>query len=372
MSSNDQSNKSAPPNQDHPYPPPVVAYTPQPFNGATYATPPPPGAYPPPFFAYPPPDANHPENGQGGVPPPAPYMMAFPPPPGMVYAFPPPQGQVPPGAPVQSPPALTKPKRKQVKMACTNCAAACKRCDEGRPCERCLKYGIQDTCQDGQRKERKKGIKRGPYKRKNKNGETEWVPAAQATVASTSAAIHAVAQYASPEGYYGPIYYPTPGTFLAHPPHEVPPGQEGSVSANGQPPIMPYFLPAYPPYAAPYGHPAMYPGPIQQAQQPQQLAQPQQPQVVQPQQTIQQVPNSTMEVSGVADGPSTKKKKEGSPANGAAENAVASGSGTMATSRKRSRAKGGEPRAKKAKTSRGGKDKEGEGSGDRSAPAASV
>ena len=88
------------------------------------------------------------------------------------------------------PAALVRPKRKQVKMAvsssphvfriitqklilnvipkCTNCAAACKRCDEGRPCERCCKYGISDSCQDGVRKERKKGIKRGPYKRKGK------------------------------------------------------------------------------------------------------------------------------------------------------------------------------------------------------------
>jgi hypothetical protein len=191
MSSSEQSNKPTSASPDHAYPPPVVAFATQPFNGATYATQPPPGAYPPPFFAYPPPpDANHTEGGQNGVPPPAPpYMMAFPPPPpGMVYAFPPPQGQgkvirgilvyhvlsmitVPPGTP-PAPPALTKPKRKQVKMACTNCAAACKRCDEGRPCERCQKYGIGDTCRDGQRKERKKGIKRGPYKRKNKNGKS--------------------------------------------------------------------------------------------------------------------------------------------------------------------------------------------------------
>ena len=52
---------------------------------------------------------------------------------------------------------------------CTNCAAACKKCDESRPCERCLKYGTANSCVDGQRKERKKGIKRGPYKRKNKS-----------------------------------------------------------------------------------------------------------------------------------------------------------------------------------------------------------
>ena len=56
-------------------------------------------------------------------------------------------------------------------MACTNCAAACKRCDEDRPCARCQRYGISESCQDGQRKQRKKGVKRGSYKRRNKNGE---------------------------------------------------------------------------------------------------------------------------------------------------------------------------------------------------------
>lgn len=56
---------------------------------------------------------------------------------------------------------------------CTNCAGACKRCDDSRPCERCVKYGIADTCVDGTRKERKKGIKRGPYKRKSKFGSNE-------------------------------------------------------------------------------------------------------------------------------------------------------------------------------------------------------
>lgn len=54
------------------------------------------------------------------------------------------------------------------KFQCTNCAAACKRCDEARPCERCIKYGLADQCLDGVRKERKKGIKRGPYKRKTR------------------------------------------------------------------------------------------------------------------------------------------------------------------------------------------------------------
>ncbi|CAJ0871134.1 336_t:CDS:2 [Entrophospora sp. SA101] len=65
-----------------------------------------------------------------------------------------------------NPPA--KPKRKQVKNACVNCQRACKKCDEGRPCQRCIKYELTDTCQDSIRKERKKGIKRGPYKRRTK------------------------------------------------------------------------------------------------------------------------------------------------------------------------------------------------------------
>ncbi|CAO3631773.1 unnamed protein product [Cunninghamella echinulata] len=62
---------------------------------------------------------------------------------------------------------LTKPKRKQVKNACVNCQKACKKCDDGRPCQRCIKYGLTETCTNSIRKERKKGVKRGPYKRRN-------------------------------------------------------------------------------------------------------------------------------------------------------------------------------------------------------------
>lgn len=82
---------------------------------------------------------------------------------------------------------LAKPKRKQVKNACgkfawtcislidseyvqhailVHCQKACKKCDDGRPCQRCLKYNLADTCRNSIRKERQKGMKRGPYKRK--------------------------------------------------------------------------------------------------------------------------------------------------------------------------------------------------------------
>lgn len=60
----------------------------------------------------------------------------------------------------------TKPKRAQVKNACVNCQRACKKCDNSRPCQRCVKYHLESTCQNSTRKERKRTGKRGPYKRK--------------------------------------------------------------------------------------------------------------------------------------------------------------------------------------------------------------
>ncbi|KAB5595675.1 hypothetical protein CTheo_913 [Ceratobasidium theobromae] len=69
--------------------------------------------------------------------------------------------------------AAVRPKRKQVKNACSACQRACKRCDVGRPCERCIKYGMADSCRDSQRKERKKGVKRGPYKKRDEAGSSD-------------------------------------------------------------------------------------------------------------------------------------------------------------------------------------------------------
>ncbi|KAJ2850507.1 hypothetical protein IWW36_001823 [Coemansia brasiliensis] len=65
--------------------------------------------------------------------------------------------------------APLRPKRAQVKNACVNCQRACKKCDSGRPCQRCIKYNLVDSCVDSKRKPRKKGIKRGPYKKRKKN-----------------------------------------------------------------------------------------------------------------------------------------------------------------------------------------------------------
>jgi hypothetical protein len=67
-------------------------------------------------------------------------------------------------------PLQLRSKRRQVKNACTNCQKACKKCDDARPCLRCVKYGIAEECIDSQRRERKKGVKRGPYKKRDGKG----------------------------------------------------------------------------------------------------------------------------------------------------------------------------------------------------------
>ncbi|KAI8343281.1 hypothetical protein BC941DRAFT_448100 [Chlamydoabsidia padenii] len=76
---------------------------------------------------------------------------------------------------------LGKQKRKQVRNACINCQKACKKCDEQRPCPRCVKYGTTDTCVNSVRKERKKGVKRGPYKKRKQGGATSGDSSASST-----------------------------------------------------------------------------------------------------------------------------------------------------------------------------------------------
>lgn len=241
---------------------PVAHPFPSPFNAAGFSAP---GPFPP-FFAYPHPPAG--DADSSGVTPAPPYMMIAPH--GMIYAFPPP-GQPFPIPQIAattsvsvSPVTPARAKRKQVKMACTNCASACKRCDEARPCERCLKYGISDTCVDGQRKERKKGIKRGPYKRKMRNGPeyqgyastegSEWTGSQPSTTPASpttnTATVQAVSHF-PPEGYY-PVYYPPP-PFISVPESQSASVADGSAPANGHPApsVVPYYYPPY--YPHPYG-----------------------------------------------------------------------------------------------------------------------
>lgn len=46
-------------------------------------------------------------------------------------------------------------KKKKTSRACIHCQKAHLTCDEGRPCQRCIKKNLQDTCRDGIRKQAK-------------------------------------------------------------------------------------------------------------------------------------------------------------------------------------------------------------------------
>ncbi|KAF0504120.1 putative fungal zinc cluster transcription factor [Gigaspora margarita] len=112
---------------------------------------------------------------------------------------------------VSQPANGVKPKRQQVKNACVNCQKACKKCDDGRPCQRCIKYELTDSCKDSIRKERKKGIKRGPYKRKQ---PTEGGATNTNTASSTPDAVPSTAPVMPPVipngGVSMPFSHPIP------------------------------------------------------------------------------------------------------------------------------------------------------------------
>ncbi|TFK46039.1 hypothetical protein OE88DRAFT_1668464, partial [Heliocybe sulcata] len=165
---------------------------------------------------------------------------------------------------VPSQPLRTK--RRQVKNACTNCQKACKKCDDARPCLRCVKYGIAEECIDSQRKERKKGIKRGPYKKRDGKGSST---SDRADSPSTSAPIQPTIPPGIPPTQmsymplpYSPAFYSHPGVhpkagdapayfppfYFAAP---VPQPQDGEQGY----PMAPQFFPAtilpYGPYMMP-------------------------------------------------------------------------------------------------------------------------
>ncbi|KAF7725537.1 hypothetical protein EC973_009567 [Apophysomyces ossiformis] len=162
--------------------------------------------------------------------------------------FVPPAQQAPTAAqqPNQAYAALTKPKRKQVKNACVNCQKACKKCDDGRPCQRCIKYGLTDTCVNSVRKERKKGIKRGPYKRRNQGdgnqSETSSTPTTPVPSMPSNAlyATGVVRTNTVPMSYAGfnPAHYETFHDYQQMlPPYNMMPS---SLQQQVYPPTMPY------------------------------------------------------------------------------------------------------------------------------------
>lgn len=58
-------------------------------------------------------------------------------------------------------------KRNQVKISCINCKKTHKKCDNSRPCQRCIDHKLIDTCKDAERKKREIGVKRGKYKKQD-------------------------------------------------------------------------------------------------------------------------------------------------------------------------------------------------------------
>ncbi|KAG6816949.1 hypothetical protein H0H87_001464 [Tephrocybe sp. NHM501043] len=149
-------------------------------------------------------------------------------------------------------------KRRQVKNACTNCQKACKKCDDARPCLRCVKYGVSEECVDSQRKERKKGIKRGPYKKrdgKDRAGSSSerQEPSSQELAASNSGPPPASG---SPP-LLGP-FIPLPGFYSQYPPPHMMKPMEGAH-------LYPQYMPMPPPlpHGGAEGEPGAYPPPQQ-------------------------------------------------------------------------------------------------------------
>ncbi|PBK77802.1 hypothetical protein ARMSODRAFT_946675 [Armillaria solidipes] len=150
------------------------------------------------------------------------HSLAYPP--MSLHMYPYPQGLVP-----------TQPlrlKRRQVKNACTNCQKACKKCDDARPCLRCVKYGVSEECVDSQRKERRKGIKRGPYKKRDGKGNaSDQVDDPQGLPINGVPVQPAGPPPTAP--YMGPVGYP-PGYFGQYPPPSL-----------GKPGEAPNFYPQF-------------------------------------------------------------------------------------------------------------------------------
>ncbi|KAH9946388.1 uncharacterized protein BXZ73DRAFT_95888 [Epithele typhae] len=139
------------------------------------------------------------------------------------------------------------PKRKQVKNACTNCQKACKKCYDARPCLRCVKYGLADECVDSLRKERAKGKKRGPYKKRD--DKTANVRQQQADVVVQQAGASPLAVPATVPHPTAQVPYAAP-VFTQYPP---------SAARPGDPPLyfspVVYTVPAVPPPAGQDGEP---------------------------------------------------------------------------------------------------------------------
>ncbi|KAF7330479.1 Zn(2)-C6 fungal-type domain-containing protein [Mycena venus] len=110
-------------------------------------------------------------------------------------------------------------KRTQVKIACTNCQKSCKKCDQARPCLRCVKYKFEE-CRDAERKGRKKGLKRGPYKKRDRKDAESGDPSREIELdisSPPSSPSPPTTSRGTIQMGYTPGYY---AQFLPHPAHE--------------------------------------------------------------------------------------------------------------------------------------------------------
>ncbi|KAK7023805.1 hypothetical protein R3P38DRAFT_2779268 [Favolaschia claudopus] len=148
-------------------------------------------------------------------------------------------------------------------------------CDQARPCLRCVKYGFSpEECVDSppideiQRKERQKGAKRGPYKKRDgkgngiaqgKESSSEDIELPTSSSSSGSAALLGsmpvgfqpglFSQFPSPPGYRpGPSGYYSPVYFAP-----VAPSASAGQGENAGYLNPPQLFPAT--FTTPYGHP---------------------------------------------------------------------------------------------------------------------
>ncbi|KAI0688749.1 hypothetical protein BC835DRAFT_1371378 [Cytidiella melzeri] len=161
----------------------------------------------------------------------------------------------PPGLMPTQPPRT---KRRQVKNACTNCQKACKKCDDARPCLRCVKYGVAEECLDSQRKERQKGMKRGPYKKRDgKANSVDQLDVSVQPAVPVPAAIAAAS--AAPPGipYMHPLGYPP--FFGQYPAMTT--GKPGEAPTYAYPQYYLAPIPMHPQLTGQDGEPIAYPPP---------------------------------------------------------------------------------------------------------------
>ncbi|KAI9894411.1 MAG: Transcriptional regulator of nonfermentable carbon utilization [Vezdaea aestivalis] len=136
-----------------------------------------------------------------------------------------------------------RPRRKKARRACFACQRAHLTCGDERPCQRCVKRGIQDVCQDGVRKKAKylhdapesaltSGLPGGGH-RLTQSRHTSSLSGSNSSEATVAGQQQAFLPSSIPNGPYG----------MGHQRPMPPPGQEVPHFANRQSPTSMYSGP---------------------------------------------------------------------------------------------------------------------------------